>query len=67
MLDLVFSEKKCECWPVVASLFDVEPEALMVQGEVFTCLSVFVVVVIVIAVWALSLSCTHSLGILILA
>jgi hypothetical protein len=54
--------------PVVASLFDIEPEALTVQGEVCTCLFVFVVVVfVVIAMWALSLSCTHIFGILILA
>lgn len=69
MLDPVFGKKKkCEWLPVVASLFDIEPEALTVQGEVFTCLFVFVVVVfVVIATWALSLSCTHICGILILA
>jgi hypothetical protein len=52
MLDLVYRKKKCEWSPVEVSLFDVGPEALMIQGEVFTCLFVFVVVVF-IAMWAL--------------
>ena len=50
MLGLVFSKKKCDWSPVVATSLDVELEALMVQGEVFTCLFVVVVVVVVIVV-----------------